>query len=484
MSWFYELRKIPSVKNGVIVCQRLFGRWKVFVNGYDQTSPYMQQMWRHALRKVPKTIHVKQILVLGLGAGGVIRDLHRRFHGCQVTVVEWDPEMVKLSEKLHLFSTDQRPRGLYGDVEEVLPAIRESFDLILFDLYNGFRPALYGLQDAFPKQIARLLKPQGVFLLNAFSTQALLSVADQELSRHKTWQFRYNTVALYRQFGQGHVGDALPNGCQNFRSTAAYWNRERTVNKIAEMVGDERCPGLRWHYGPVWFESYTTDQEPRLEPHQASRIVIWQPVTRLDVPKGWRRSWLQMNARCTGFAMLEEGKTEEYWKGWSSHAQRHRRRWLRDEHYTTEEVAFDLFLAAYKTVPKLPMIKDAFIELLSRKQKAHGNLNHYFAVREKKTGEIVAGLATLDLPEARQSVHLLAFIQPCAESTSASTGLIDCWFQDAIKRGITFLDFDLFYVFGEPFSWRGFTRFKGQFGIWFVRYPNPLVRWVRGGVRE
>jgi hypothetical protein len=53
--------------------------------------------------------------------------------------------------------------------------------------------------------------------------------------------------------------------------------------------------------------------------------------------------------------------------------------------------------------------------------------------------------------------------------------------------GLRVLDFGVFWAPGDPKSWMGFSQFKAQFNIHFIRYPLALARWVgtwggKGGV--
>jgi hypothetical protein len=56
---------------------------------------------------------------------------------------------------------------------------------------------------------------------------------------------------------------------------------------------------------------------------------------------------------------------------------------------------------------------------------------------------------------------------------------MDEWVQHGVRTGLKYLDFDCFYYKGDPKDWRGFSKFKSQFGIHFIVYPNPLMRFVR-----
>jgi hypothetical protein len=61
--------------------------------------------------------------------------------------------------------------------------------------------------------------------------------------------------------------------------------------------------------------------------------------------------------------------------------------------------------------------------------------------------------------------------------------MIDHWFQEGIRQGFTYLDFDLFWNQGDPEAWRGFSRFKSQFGIRYIRYPQPFTNYFLLGRR-
>lgn len=478
MSWFFESRFIPSEKNGKIRCMRLFGRWSVIVDGYFETTPYTNAMWRKCLRRVPKKTPVKRVLLLGLGAGGSVALIRRRFPKSRIIAVEWDPEMVALAKTLKLYRAEHAPEIIQGDAGEVIKKLQGEFDLIIFDLYHGKEPSPLIKEEPFLREIDRLLSWNGYFLTNVFEEKKALLAVDRFFSRWSTIHFRFNTCASYRHFGRGRMGDRLPADYVQYRQDEACFVRESKVDKsIDGLVGESGRMGRSWHHGPLHFEGYLGDQEPKIEMGKGGRMVIWQPITRMDRPKGWMRSPAMMNTRQTGFAAIE--RPEAYWKNWSSHAQRHRQHWLKHKPYDIAEVPFEEFLQAYENVKMDWILKKLFIWLMGKKQKAHGERVHYLLAKTKDDKRPVAGFAFIDIPESRQSIHLISFIKTEAEKTSVGTGLMDAWFRYGVRTGLTYLDFDCFWYPGEPKSWRGFSRFKSQFGIHFIVYPNPLIKFVR-----
>jgi hypothetical protein len=476
MGWLHESFSLPSEKNTAIKCTRRFGSWEVVGGGFFQSSDYMTKMWKRAIRRVPRE-GVRRILVLGLGGGGCVAALEKRFRRAKITAIEWDPVMVEAADRMGMYGT--RPEIMLGDARELVPGLSGKFDLILGDIFQGSAPSQAFRDADFIGSIAAKLQHDGYFILNAFRNPEIFEVARQAMGKHRTWRFRHNRLALFRRFGRGCIGDPLPSGYIPYRGVEAYLNRECPGGGHGQVrVGSGECVGSMWHHGPLWFEGYTSDVEPRPDSGGRKRIVIWQPVSRTDKPCGWRRSWVQMNPGLTGFADLRE--TEPYWAAWTSHAQRHRKRWLADPRFEIREAAAEAYMDAYRSRDVRLHMKSFHVWLLEKKIKKHDGLMVFLGAFDQ-AGKMVAGFAALDIPEAEQSYHVASFILPEAKKTSVGTGLVDAWFRRCLDQGYRFADFDLFWTWGDPWSWRGFSRFKSQFGVTFVRYPKPLFRFVGGG---
>lgn len=478
MGFYFDIKTIPSEKNGKIVVQRVFNNVSIYVDGYDQSSKYIAEMWRKALYRVPEEHPVKHVLILGLAAGNAVREMSRRFHDAHITVVEWDPAMVELAKHLRQFSKKTHPEIIIGDAAEVVPKMQQKFDLILVDLFTGETPEPRLASAEMIDALARILKSDGYLILNPFKNVALIPAFERKLSRQSAWHYRFNALALFRHYGQGHAGDRLPEGFVHQMQSRDYllggWDEGA---KNVEMVGKPGCLGMRWHYGPFWIEAYTTDAQPEIDRTAHSRLVIWQPIAKLGKPAGWHRSWIQMNSQQHAFGDLR-GKTE-YWKEWTENAQRNRRKWLKNGQYEIVEVSIAAFAEAYHKTGKLPMIRKDFIRLLERRMVRHGDDVHLFGARDKQTGQIISGLAVCDLPETSTSMHLIAFTHPKFEKTGVGTGVIDAWYEHCLATGIRFPHFGLVWAPGDPGGWKGYSKFKRQFNLFLLLYPRPLIRFVR-----
>lgn len=268
---------------------------------------------------------------------------------------------------------------------------------------------------------------------------------------------------------------------QRYLENKEYILRDCQRTARLQLSGREGCWGLRWHIGPFWFENYFGDEEPSSD-SEPKRLIIWQPVSREQTPTGWHKTRLLNHIKTTGYALVE--REAPYWQNWSAHAKRHRRKWMEQrDGWEAITPTLEEFIAAYKRAPMDPVLRLLYIDLLKQHKRAQGEHLHLVGMRRQGgDGTIEAGFAHVDIPEVRQSKHFISFIASSARDTSVGHGMMDNWFVHALEHQIDLLDFGVFWTKGDPRSWKGFSRFKSQFGVIFVRYPYPM--WRIGGRRH
>lgn len=199
MPWLFDFHVYHSPRNGLIWCRRLLGQWTVFVDGIMQTSPYVTKMWDDALGRLPADRPMAEILLLGLGAGGVIPVLRRRFPGAALTVVEWDPVMVTLAERLKFVTPAAAPAVVVGDAKEEVPRLARRYDLIMFDLFTGSTPDRTLSDESFIGQLRERLQAGGLLLVNAYRRPELLPLVGRLVVPVAQWQWQYNHLGLFRR---------------------------------------------------------------------------------------------------------------------------------------------------------------------------------------------------------------------------------------------------------------------------------------------
>lgn len=470
MNWIYSKRYFDSEKNGRIKVRRLLGQYTIVVGYTMETSPYTTTMWRLALRHVTKNARVKSILMLGLGGAGSIAALLKKYPHARITVLEWDPTMLEICQKLNLIKHRERVDIHIGDARHTTKALTQKFDLIIFDLVCGKNISEAITDHQFLQDIANRLAPNGYFLVNYFSEQNKSKYIEEHFLHQESWRYRYNALALYRP--------QLPADYEKYRANIAFIQRESKIVPDMHMILSGDRTGTRHKVGFIYSEKYLGNKEPPITPFEHLRLIHWQPTVHTACPPGWHKSWLQMGTRSYGLAHITN--PEHYWEHWSNHALRQRKKWETEQvKWEIGPAAEDDFFKAFVEVRYGLGLSRVFVNIIKHKIRAHGPLVKLFAARLKGTTPILAGLAVLHTPECSTSTHVAAFHLPEARNGPVGTGLIDTWYKEAISQNIRFLDFGVVRANGEPRSWKGYSDFKNQFLTHTAFNPKPFFKFVR-----
>jgi spermidine synthase len=198
MLWPFSTKTISSERNGKIAVMRFFKWWEVTVDGYHETTPYLHAMWQGAFTQcIPQDFTAKNVLMLGLGAGGEISTIHERFPKCTLTVVEWDPKMIELAQEAKLYKPHPFPTVLTGDAKEIYPTLTGPYDLIIWDMFVGPEPSLLVTNQTYINKTKELLSLGGLFIVNAFNKTEYLAAAQAEFPSHIFWTYKFNTLGVF-----------------------------------------------------------------------------------------------------------------------------------------------------------------------------------------------------------------------------------------------------------------------------------------------
>jgi SAM-dependent methyltransferase len=472
MSWLYESRLIPSEINGEIRCERRFGHWSVVVGGTGQDTPYLKNMWAWALRQItPGSAKIHRILILGLGAGGGLLPFYRQFPHAHIVCVEIDPAMVELASTLKLLRPTMRPEIHVGDALDILPTLTGRFDMIVCDMFLGQEVAPVTAQPKLIEQITRLLEPQGHLLVNAYTQNEILDSYKTAFAEEKCKKFHQNWMGFFRPHGSGILGDVWPDEFISFMTCPEYLQREYGDRPGFSLVQNRSSWSTRQNIGPLILEHSYGPQEPTLIPGPW-RIHKWDSYTLKHPPAGWFVAPGSPWRRRTGYASIPA--TGDVHLDWSDLAKRERKKWLAQEQLEIIELDPETYCQFYARCDKSTAIIAGFTASIKRKAIAHKEYLHLYGVVRRGTTDVIAGLAILDIPEIRTSLHISGFMLDAARQTPSNTGLIAHWFMTSQARGIRVCDFDGFYAKGDATSWKGFSRFKSQFGTRFISYQKAF----------
>jgi spermidine synthase len=147
---------------------RRFGR-VLTLDGVVQTTEADEFVYHEMLAHVPILAHgaVRRVLVIGVGDGGILREIVRHTGIEEIVAVEIDPQVVELCRELlpqHSAGAldDPRLKLIYADGLEYLAQSRETFDLILCDSTDPGGPAASLFTDAFYRNCQQRLGTGGI----------------------------------------------------------------------------------------------------------------------------------------------------------------------------------------------------------------------------------------------------------------------------------------------------------------------------------
>lgn len=476
MSWLFERFIVPSEIHGEMTCIRSFGRWYIGAGGTGQASSYLNRMWRQALRRtIPKSHPIKNILILGCGTGGAFREFYRRFPKAHIVTTEIDPVMIELAKRCGFLKGVPWPEIHMGRSEEILPTVHGAFDLIVSDMFIGRDVATETSSATVMRELTRLLRPNGHLILNAYSEPSYADRFSPTFCLVQQWVYKENHLAHFRPHGAGVIGDERPPGYVPYFSCKAYLEREYRGRPGFEVVNAGDAVGIRQSFGAFLIERYHSNVEPNVERGRL-KFVMWDSWNVIKPPRGWRHLPGMPRRALMGYA--EVPTTGDVSIGWSELARRERKKWLTQSEWMIKEVEAEGYCAAYAKSGKTEVLIREFSASIRRKQKFQCELTHLYGVVSRETGELIAGFATLDIPEIRTSLHVSGFVLPKARAIPVGVGLVGHWFTESQRRGMRYCEFDGFYAPGAPRSWKGFSRFKAQFGTRFVAYPKSFWKVV------
>ncbi len=111
---------------------------------------------------------VKNVLLLGLGGGSIIKSLREKYnYQNNIVAVEIDPQVVKLAKTEFGIIPSKYLQIIQGDAFEYVKNSEEKFQLIIIDLFIDINvpPIFYGKE--FCTNTARLIANEGSIIFNA-----------------------------------------------------------------------------------------------------------------------------------------------------------------------------------------------------------------------------------------------------------------------------------------------------------------------------
>ena len=190
------LKEISSPINAKIQVISFLGKPRIFVNNMLQSGGLIESIWKKAIKKLNhQSLIINHCLILGLGGGSAAKLLDRSFPEIRITAIEIDPIMIRLGKKyfdldkiknLKIINNDafQEVEKMYQCIDTLIQKAvktprrwpngllrggekkKNSFDLILVDLYLDNKFPKQAESSSFLKNLKKLLAKNGIIVFN------------------------------------------------------------------------------------------------------------------------------------------------------------------------------------------------------------------------------------------------------------------------------------------------------------------------------
>lgn len=193
------LETTHSDVNGEIIVQKFFGRNRISVGGLTQSGEYVADLLGKAVRDISRQKkNIQKILVLGIGGGSAIAEINRSIPSAHIVGVEIDAEMITMGKKyLYLHKAQNLSLIIDDAVDFLTKKNKDRFDVIIVDIYLGYRVPKTVESETFLAAIHSHLRDSGIFLCNRLYFDPYKKVTDDFIEKLKTIFSAVKTRKIY-----------------------------------------------------------------------------------------------------------------------------------------------------------------------------------------------------------------------------------------------------------------------------------------------
>lgn len=206
------------------------------VKGQDVSpAEYIQELERVSQQWPEQS----RVLLLGLGAGAVVKGLPNDF---ALDIVELDPQIVKLAEEYFDFALDENDRLFVDDARSFLRKNNTPYDIIISDVYFGKAIPAYLCTREFFELLSRNLAKGGVVISNVIGRW---QAADKLLTSIVSTQAEvFPKVVVAIDKSQQGLGNILVYAAPAYHYYPSFWKyqEQNIVFRKDLVVTDERNP--------------------------------------------------------------------------------------------------------------------------------------------------------------------------------------------------------------------------------------------------
>ena len=174
--WPQIIFRSKSSYNPKIEVVEFLGKKSLRCGGLTQSGSIVEDIYKKIIHRLPYTVNrtqhtiygIQNALVLGLGAGTIIKLLTAKYPDIKIIGVEIDPEIIIIGKTFFGLQNGKNLRIIKADAVKYLHKIKNTagFDLIFVDLYLGEKINPKISDNGFLSKIKKITAKNGVVVFN------------------------------------------------------------------------------------------------------------------------------------------------------------------------------------------------------------------------------------------------------------------------------------------------------------------------------
>lgn len=168
LSFFYPItRKVKSDYSGTVEITWYNGKKQLNTKNANYSYGSLQKILKTGLQKIDLS-QCKNILLLGLGGGSVLKTLRNDFkYDNNIIAIDIDPVIISIAQEEFNITNDEKLTILCADALEFIMQNDKRFDLIIIDLFVDTEIPDSFYSHSFWRQIIKATINKGSILFNA-----------------------------------------------------------------------------------------------------------------------------------------------------------------------------------------------------------------------------------------------------------------------------------------------------------------------------
>lgn len=194
-----RLKSVDSPYNGRLEVLMVNGNMLLDSEQSNYSFGSLHKILRIGLSEVGFDHRIRNVLVLGMGAGSIVHLLRDEWKSdAAIDLVDIDPVIINIAEEIFEIEKFAPIRTIQSSAEDFVQKAVSKYDFILMDIFVQMSIPTSCLSETFLYGLAGLLNPKGVLLINTIrdtmGERALIKLCEDLESHQLTCKIVKNVL--------------------------------------------------------------------------------------------------------------------------------------------------------------------------------------------------------------------------------------------------------------------------------------------------